>query len=401
MSVLFARSLAAATLPLLLAVCLPAQIDHTAGSTLNQAQILRANGQLSDAASILAQLLATDPDNPTALTELARVRLAQTDLPAAETLLAHALAASPNSPDVNDAFGTLLLNEKHYPEAMDRFETTLAVAPRDVAARAGELEAATSLALQARAAGHPEAALLCLEHAAEHLPNNPDLLTDIGLVAGDLHLYHRAEHAFASVLALDPTNPRALYAAGRVATDAQHLPEAETYLRAYLALKPSDATAHFGLGHVLALQLKTAEARAQFERSIALQPTQSESFYQLGVLAANAHDEAQAAALFEKTLARNALHGGALTGLGQIAYRQRRYSAAQTTLARAVRAAPDYQPAHYYLGLTLARLGQAAASADELKRATELSRQQQSRADPEPGELPLNDAAPAPPRPDP
>ncbi len=380
------RALLTLLLALTLTAHLAAQLATPGGASLQQARSLRAHGHPDEAAAILNQLLAADPDEVAALTELAHVKLDQSDPPAAEALLTRALASSPNSPEANDTLGTLLFESHRYPEAMDHFETTLAIAPHDQTARAGELRSATALALQARSAGNPQAALLCLEHAAEHLPDNVDLLTDIGLVSSDLHLYRRADRALAAALALDPSNPRALYTAGRVATDAQHLPEAEKYLRAYLSLKPSDATAHFGLGHVLAMELNTTGAKAEFERSIALEPTQSESFYQLGVLAENAHEDAQAAALFQKTLSRNPRHGGALTGLGEIAYRQRNYPAAQTSLAAAVQAAPDYQPAHYYLGLTLARLGHSSASAHELQTATELTRQQQSKATPEPGE---------------
>ena len=370
-----------------LAACLPAQVMASAGATLDQARVLRAQGKLDEAAATLNLILAKDPEDVAALTDLSLIKLGGNDQSAAESLLARALAISPDSTTANNALGSLLLNAHRYPEAMDHFETTLAIAPQDEAARAGELHAATALALESKAAGHLQAALLCLEHASEHLPGNVDLLTDIGLVSGDLHLYHRANRALTAALALEPANPRALYTAGRVATDAQHLPEAESYLRAYLLIKPSDASAHFGLGHVLAMEMNVAEAKVEFERSIALQPTQSESFYQLGVLAANAHEDVQAAVLFNKTLARNGHHGGALTGLGEIAYRQRNYPAAQASLAAAVQAAPDYQPAHYYLGLTLGRLGQGTASTRELQKAIELAEQQQSKATPEPGEI--------------
>ena len=361
-------------------------VAQSPAPSLAQARVLRTAGHLDQAAAVLDQILTTTPDDAPALTELAHIKLDQSDRSAAEALLTRALASSPNSPDANSTLGTLLLDSRRFPEAMDHFETTLAIAPQDGIARAGELHAATALALQAKSAGNPQAALLCLEHAAERLPDNVDLLTDIGLVSSDLHLYRRADRALTHALTLDPKNTRALYTAGRVATEAQHLPEAEKYLRAYLALKPDDATAHFGLGHVLAMELNAFAAKAEFERSIALQPVQSESFYQLGVLAANAHDDAQAASLFRKTVARNPAHGGALTGLGQIAYRRHDYSAAQTSFTAAVKAAPDYQPAHYYLGLTLARLGQAAASTHELDTANELTRQQQSKAAPEPSE---------------
>ncbi len=371
-------------------------------SAAAQARILHAEGKLAEAADLLARHLATDPDDVSALVELARIRLDQSDRPAAETALTHALALSPNSPEANDLSGNLLASAARYPEAMDHFETTLAVAPADPSARAGELAAATALALQARSAGKPEAALLCLEHASQHLPGNTDLLIDAGLVAGELHLYRRADRAFTAALALDPNNPRALYAAGRIALEAGHLPEAERDLRAYLVQKPTDATAHFGLGHVLALELNDAAARPEFERSLALQPAQTESVYQLGLLAANAGDAQRAEAFFRRTLTRNPRHAGALTGIGEIAYKQHDYHAAEDALTTAIQAAPDLQPAHYYLGLTLARLGHADTSTRELDRARQLIAQQQSKAAPEASEAPapseasIPDKAPTP-----
>ena len=329
MSDRFQRRVLASLLAIPLTGFLPAQGMSAAGVTVDQARALRAHGRLDEAAAVLDQILATDPEDVAALMDLSSIKLDENDSAAAESLLARALAVAPNSPTANNALGSLLLNAHRYPDAMDRFETTLAIAPQDQAASAGELHAATAQALESKAAGHLQAALLCLERAAERLPGNVDLLTDIALVSADLHLYHRADRALAAALALDPVNARALYTAGRVATDTQHLPEAERYFRAYLSLKPSDASAHFGLGHVLAMQLKVAEAKAEFERSIALQPLQSESYYQLGVLAANAHEDIPATAFFQKVLARNGRHGGALTGLGEIAYRQRNYPVAR------------------------------------------------------------------------
>ena len=349
---------------------------------LRRARQQRSAGDLPGADATMTSYLAIHPDALDATLMLAHLKVAEHDPAAALTLLRHALDLSPNSPDANNTLGTLLLEDRHYPEAMDRFETVLAIASTDSNARAGEQAAADALALQAKSAGHPEAALLCLEHALERLPGNVDLLTNAGIVAGELHLNARAEHFFTAALAADSHSARTLYAAGRAATDAGHLVEAERYLRAYLALRPQDATAYFGLGRVLLMQLKTADAQAAFERSIALKPVQSESYYQLGVLAAEAGRDAEASELFTKTLARAPAHAGALTGLGQIADRARDFALARRHLEAATQSDPEYQPAHYYLGLTLARLGEQARSSDELARATQLATLQQSKAAP-------------------
>ena len=117
---------------------------------------------------------------------------------------------------------------------------------------------------------------------------------------------------------------------------------------------------------------------------IALQPVQTESYYQLGQIALDEHRDADADGLFQRTLARSATHGGALTGEGELAYRRKDYAQAKVYLKRAVEAAPEYQPAHYYLGLTLNRLGDAAESARELKVAEALTAKQQGKSQPLP-----------------
>ncbi len=75
-------------------------------------------------------------------------------------------------------------------------------------------------------------------------------------------------------------------------------------------------------------------------------------------------------------LARAPEHGGALTGLGTVYYRKHMYSEAEPVLAHAVQVAPQYSTAHYYHGLTLARLGRTEESKTELARAAELAPQQ-------------------------
>lgn len=289
-----------------------------------------------------------------------------------------------DSRQANIARGELLLSQHQYSEAIERFEAVLAADPHDADAIKGELSATIALALEARAAGHPEIALACLRHARQNLPDDPTLLTDLGIQAQQMHLLAEAAEALRTALTLSPERLDTLYALARVEIDQDHLPEAEKHLRAYLAMRPQEASAHFGLGHVLERQLQTEAAAAEFRRSIELQPTQTESYYQLGQIALDAHEDTEARSLFEKTLARNPRHGGALTGLGIVAYRAKDYQAARQQLVAATEASPDYQPAHYYLGLTLARLGDKPASELELQTAVELTRKQQGKGEPLP-----------------
>jgi tetratricopeptide (TPR) repeat protein len=342
-------------------------------SVVAEAASLRQANEPRQAEDLLTSYLKTHPEDPDVLTALAALRIEQGRQDDAATLLSTTLRARPDSIPANQALGDLLLAEHHFPEAMDRYETILAISLSNPAARAGERTAAIQLALDARHAGREDAALACLEHAAQHLPNDPVLLTDFGIEADRLHQLPQAAKALEQALYLAPGDPTALYALARVEIDQQHLPSAEAHLRDYLARKPEDASAHFGLGRLLSMELRTDEATTELRRSIALEPNQTESYYQLGQIELDAHHDAAAQPLFAKVIDRDPKHGGALTGLGILAYRAKNFTTAEHDLALAVESSPDYQPAHYYYGLTLGRLGKTSASQAELKRAAELA----------------------------
>lgn len=280
--------------------------------------------------------------------------------------------SAPSSPEAADPLT----------QAMDRFEATLASNPHDEVARDGERKAAVALALQLRAQNNGPAALAILERARAALPDDATLLTDIGIQADALHHYAEATEALQSALRLEPANPTAQYALARTQSDNQHPVEAEALFRAYLAQRPNDASAHYGLGHLLQMQQRNPEATAEFTQSISLQPVQTESYYQLGQMALDEHRDEQARAMFEKTLGRMAAHGGALSGMGILAYRARDFASARKWLQQAVAASPDYEPAHYYLGLSLGRLGDKEGSARELADAAKLAAAQQGKGAP-------------------
>ena len=358
---------------------------HTAGqgpgvesaAVLRQAKVLMAEHRTEQAEHVLNSFLSTHADDVDALTMLAQIHLQQDDSSTAKDLLTRALASSPNSPSANLTLGKLLLDEHHDPEAMDRFETVLDIDLREEEARKGELAAATELAMSARRENRPDAALKVLEHARTKLPDDAKLLMDLGVQAMELGNLPEANDALQAARKLDGSNPEILYALARIEMSELHLQAAEADLRAYLAKRPDDASAHFGLGRLLEAQQRSADAKAEFERSVQLQPVQTESYYELGQLELEVQHDAQAAPLFEKVLARDPDHGGALTGMGIIAFRSKNYSEAEQYLAHAEKTAPNYQPAHYYRGLVLARLGRKDESRSELEAAAALDRKQQ------------------------
>ena len=348
-----------------LAVAAHAQIN----SAVVRAGHLRSQHKPAEAAALLRPYTDQHPGDTSALILLGNTLLDLHQTEEAGHAFAQALASAPTSIPANLAAGELLLSEHRDPEAMDRFETILTQDPRHVAARKGEVAAATELAVTSRRENHADLALAALRHACEKLPDSSELQLDRGLQAFDLNQLSEAEEALHTARKLAPTDPTILYALARLETEQQHMRDAERDYKAYLAARPSDATAHYGLGYIYVSLLRTEDARREFETSIRLQPQQTESYYQLGELALDAHLDNQAKPLFERVLARDPNHAGALTGLGELAFRDKDYAAAEQLLARAEKSDPTYTRPHYYRGLSLARLGRNEEAQQELQQS--------------------------------
>jgi Flp pilus assembly protein TadD len=252
---------------------------------------------------------------------------------------------------------------------MDRFETILAEDSHHIAARKGEVAAATELAVSSRRDNHPDLALAALRHACEKLPDSSNLQLDRGLQAFEMGQLPEADEALHAAQKLAPANPTILYALARLETEQQQMSAAERDYKVYLAARPNDASAHYGLGYVYAALLRTEDARREFETSIRLQPRQTEAYFQLGQLALDAHHDDEAKPLFEHVLARDPNHAGALTGLGELAFRDKEYSTAEQLLAHAEKSDPTYTRPHYYRGLSLARLGRNEEAQQELQQS--------------------------------
>ena len=355
-------------LPLVLAG-LEAAAQAEINPTVARAEHLRSQHKPAEAAALLRPYTEQHPGDTSALILLGNTLLDLHQTDEAGQTFAHALATSPNSLPANLAVGELLLSQHRDPEAMDRFETILAQDPHQVAARKGEVCAATELAVTSRRDNHPDLALAALRHACEKLPDAPDLQLDRGLQAFELNQLPEADEALHAAQKLAPANPTIVYALARLESEQQHMPEAERDYKVYLAARPNDATAHYGLGYVYAALLRSEDARREFEASIRLQPQQTESYYQLGQLALDAHHDGEAKPLFERVLARDPNHAGALTGLGELAFRDKDYAAAEQLLSRAEKAAPTYTRPHYYRGLSLARLGRKDEAQQELQQS--------------------------------
>lgn len=347
-------------------------------SRLNRAEALVQAQNLAGAESELATLLKEHPQNAEALNLLGVVRARQSRADEAEALFKQSIAAAPRRAGTRINLGLLYVARSQLEEAAVEFEEALKLAPHNRAAAAQLVKVLRGLAA-ASISSDAEKALAHLVRAKALAPSDPEVLFEFGMAALRLTLHEDAAPALQAALARRPNEPKYIYALARARMGLGDLSAAERLFSKYTALRPEDATGYFGLGYVLAGQKRNAEARSAFERSLALHPEQTESNYQLGLLELAEGNLDEAAIRFAKVLARFGNHTGALVGWGQVQFNRKQYEAARQSLEQAVALEPTLQPAHYYLSLTYARLGDKEAARRAAEVSATLEREQKNQ----------------------
>jgi tetratricopeptide (TPR) repeat protein len=352
-------------------LALPFAAQVAASPSLTEAAKALAAGNLADADERLQAILNTDPKNYRAFDLLGVVRAEQHRNSEAEKIFLSVIEHDPRMASAHVNLGLLYAQTARDAESVTQLEEALQIEPSRpdaVMALAGVLRR------QARAAAtnDPEEALSYLLKARKVAPGDPDVLYDFGMVALRMNLNTDAAEAFRGVLAERKDEAAALYGLGRAQLGLKQYENAQVTFQQYLSLKPNDASGHYALGLALAALQQPDAARREFGSSITLQPAQTESYFQLGLVELEQRQLDSAAEDFRRVLDRDAHHAGALTGMGRLQFERKNYPRATDYLRQAIAAYSDQRQAHYYLGLTLARIGRKEESEKELGIAAQI-----------------------------
>jgi tetratricopeptide (TPR) repeat protein len=348
-------------------------------SLLKDAAQSIAAGDLKRAESALNVVLATAPDDFRGLNLLGIVRAEQQREIDAEKLFKRAIAIKPDFASAHVSLGMLFVQMSRGDEAAAQFQEALRLDDHRDDARAALVKLWRDQAHTAVSQNDPEKAMSFLLQARKASPKDADVLYDFGMVALRMSLFPDALQAFQQTLELRKDDDKALYALGRTQMALTNYEGAQATFNRYGQLHPADASCRYALGMTLEALQRGTEARAEFEKSIELQPAQTESYFQLGQIDLEAADFQSADRQFMRVLSRNAHHAGALTGEGRLKFQQKDYAGALEMLKKAVAAEPAMREAHYYLGMTYARMNRKEDSDKELATATQLEHEEVER----------------------
>jgi tetratricopeptide (TPR) repeat protein len=355
-------------------VTLVAQVPkpHSTESLLQNATQAMTAGKLSLAEKDLRSALRTAPEDYRALDLLGVVRVLQQRAPEAEELFSRAIRQKTDFAPAHAHLGLLYAQNGRTDDAIPQLREAAQIDPsrRDASdALVRLLQENARAAVESR--DYP-GALPLLTEAEKLAPDNPEIQFELGTVELQMSLREDAVAAFKRVLKLRANDPLALYNLGRAFMGQARFEEAREQFARYVEVHPNDDAGHCALGMTLAALERVPEARQQFERSIVLAPGQTESYFRLGLLDLNAKALGEAATNFRKVLIHDSQHAGALSGLGRVAFEQKDYSGAIDLLQRAITSDESLREAHYYLGLTLVRVGRKEEADSQLQIATRL-----------------------------
>jgi tetratricopeptide (TPR) repeat protein len=355
-----------------------AQASHQ-NSTLSllqdAAQAITA-GKLGRAEGDLQSVLRTAPDDYRALDLLGVVRVLQQREIAAEKLFRLAVQKKPDFAPARAHLGLLYVQMGRPEEAVPELREAVRLDPARSDASGALVRILQDQARAASAAGDSEKALALLMDARNYAPDNPDVNSELGTVALQMSSWPDAVEAFERTLKMREDDPIALYNLGRAFMGLSQFEDARQQFTRYVAVRPDDASGYCALGMTLAALEHVPDARKQFERSIALAPAQTESYFRLGLIDLDAKDLDEAARNLHQVLAREPKHGGALSALGRVAFEQKRYAEAMDLLQEAIASDGSLREAHYYLGLTFARMGRKEDADTQLQTATRLEHEE-------------------------
>ena len=357
----------------------PAQSNPSHDDLLRSAAVALTSGDIPTAERELNSLLQDSPADYRALDLLGMLRAQQQRNAEAESLFKASSRAQSDFPGAHIHLGLLYLQMNDADRAVPELQDGLRLAPGRSDAQSALVSAFRQQAQTAMAAANPEKALAALISARKLAPGDPDVAYEYGMVALQMSLLPDAIAAFQETLRTRQDDPLSLYALGRAYMQSANFEDARARFARYVDVKPNDASGHYGLGISLSSLQRGDEARREFERSIALQPAQTESYFRLGVLQLDAKELEPAEGNLRHVLQRDPNHAGALAALGRLEMERKDYPAAAALLERAVASNDSLREAHYYLGLTYARMGRKEDSEKQLQIASRIDKEEAER----------------------
>ncbi len=345
---------------------------------IERAQAALYRHDFEHAGNELRQVLERDPENLTALADLAKALAEQGELDEAIELARRALELDPDNASLVLGLAVLLGRAGDDPSALEALEAALAIDPNSLDAGLEKVRALVRLdrpddavdLLQLLAAEHPgqpridigvaelvegpageiQAAEARLRRAVEREP----YLVHGWRALGSLLAEDRPEDAVAvyrQALAFQPRDGT-LRARLGVLLARQGVPEAEEHLRAAVAaLRPPSAEVHNALAALELRRARWSDAESQARRVVAIEPDHAEGWNHLAIALEEQGRPEPALAAYQRALVVEPGHWRARFNQGLLLKKLGRPGDAASAFRTVLKDQPSHAKSHYELGV--------------------------------------------------
>lgn len=292
----------------------------------------------------MQNVLRKNPDDHTALYNLASIDIIDKDYTSAASLYRRALTHAPNDVRTLTALGTALDDAGDWQKAKTEYEKALAVDPQDTDAR-------FDLAHLEFKHDNYAVAKQQYRHLLIQDPKDTAAHNELGAVLLATNHPIDAQREFEAAITLDPSNFDALYNLAGIEADNNNLSNATKLLDRALNQK-DDADAHQLLGNIYAQSGKLADALQQFNAVQLLRPNDTIAHRQLAQLYAQMGQLGNAIREQNETIALDPKNADDWNNLGVLHARAGETEAARKDFEHAL----TLDPQHAAARANLARL---------------------------------------------
>jgi tetratricopeptide (TPR) repeat protein/2-polyprenyl-3-methyl-5-hydroxy-6-metoxy-1,4-benzoquinol methylase len=243
------------------------------------------------------------------------------------------------------------------------------VAPGGGSATQVAIPEALSTARDHHRAGRLQQAELAYRQILEQVPNHPDALHLLGMIAYQIGNNALAIDLVRRAVEADPSDPEYHEDLGSVFQRRGDLDAASDCYRKALALNPDSADAHYNLGTVLHAQNKLSDAAASYERALVLKADFADAQINLGTIHEAQGRRDAAIENYRHAISIEPHSAAAHFNLGNVLKDEGRLSEAIAAYDRCLALDPRRAPAYNNRGAVLQRLGDLDAARESYRQA--------------------------------
>jgi protein O-GlcNAc transferase len=326
-----------------------------------QAMALLQQGRLSDAKSILEEILKRRPNHFDALHWLGVIACHTKNPLLGEELFGKAIKVDPNVADVHNNRGAALRDLRRLDEAVASYDRAIALKPGYAESYFNRGNALSELKrLDDAVASYDKAIALKPDHVGAY--------TNRGVALKELKRLDEALASFDKAIALNPNYADAYNNHGLVLDALRRSDEALASYDRAIALNPGFADARNNRGAALRELKRFDEALASFDEAIALKPDFAEAYDNRGNALNELNRLDEALASYDKAISLKPDYADAYNNRGGTLRGLKRLDEAVASYDRAIALKPDLAAAYSNRGYALKelkRLDEAFASYDK------------------------------------